>query len=208
MHPVLNLHLTNSGNVGDEYCAPYHYFDIPQRGHINDETDSETIVIYGGGAIANGAIRHREQNSIKTSIVWGVGSTKRGVYSEPPQTKFDGFSLVGVRDYTNKNHEWVPCASCMSPLFDDIPDPIQTAVYYGHASLSPMGEFNNNHMNFAEVIRHLSKGETVVTSSYHGAYWASLMGRKVVCLPFGSKFYGLKHPPRMVNRYCGFYKIT
>ena len=35
----------------------------------------------------------------------------------------------------------------------------------------------------------------VVTSSYHGAYWASLMGRRVVMLPFGSKFMSLKYRP-------------
>jgi hypothetical protein len=33
-----------------------------------------------------------------------------------------------------------------------------------------------------------------VTSSSHGAYWATLLGRKVVGIPTSSKFYSLHHP--------------
>jgi exopolysaccharide biosynthesis predicted pyruvyltransferase EpsI len=43
------------------------------------------------------------------------------------------------------------------------------------------------------VAAFLGSAETVVTSSYHGAYWASLLGRRVVGIPTSSKFYGLKH---------------
>jgi len=48
-----------------------------------------------------------------------------------------------------------------------------------------------------EVIAFLASGEVVVTSSYHGAYWARLLGRKVALLPRGSKFWHLPPaPPR------------
>jgi len=35
----------------------------------------------------------------------------------------------------------------------------------------------------------------VVTNSYHGAYWATLLGRRVVAIPNMSKMYRFKHAP-------------
>ena len=40
-----------------------------------------------------------------------------------------------------------------------------------------------------------NSGETVITNSFHGTYWALLLKRKVVCIPFSSKFYGFRYPP-------------
>jgi exopolysaccharide biosynthesis predicted pyruvyltransferase EpsI len=51
-----------------------------------------------------------------------------------------------------------------------------------------------------EIIGKLAAGETVVTSSYHGAYWATLLGRKVVGIPTSSKFYDLRHPIPICHR--------
>ena len=48
-----------------------------------------------------------------------------------------------------------------------------------------------------KVLDFLGSGETVLTSSYHGVYWATLLGRKVLAFPFSSKFYTLKHKPNM-----------
>jgi hypothetical protein len=44
-----------------------------------------------------------------------------------------------------------------------------------------------------EVIPFIGATQTLLTDSYHGAYWATLMGRKVVAFPTSSKFYDLKH---------------
>jgi exopolysaccharide biosynthesis predicted pyruvyltransferase EpsI len=47
-----------------------------------------------------------------------------------------------------------------------------------------------------DVIAFLGSAETVVTNSYHGAYWATLLGRRVVVVdPFSTKFFFLKHRP-------------
>lgn len=35
---------------------------------------------------------------------------------------------------------------------------------------------------FEVIINNLKSAKCVITNSYHGAYWASLLGKKVVCL--------------------------
>ena len=54
---------------------------------------------------------------------------------------------------------------------------------------------NNKNQNPQSVIDFIAKGETVVTSSYHGVYWAQLLGRKVVCIPYNRKFSTFQYIP-------------
>ena len=54
---------------------------------------------------------------------------------------------------------------------------------------------NDNKQTFEEVIEFLGSSDVVVTNSYHGAYWATLLGKAVVAFPWASKFHGLKHKP-------------
>lgn len=50
-----------------------------------------------------------------------------------------------------------------------------------------------------EVIDFIASGETIVTSSYHGVYWAQLLGRRVICLPYNDKFETFQHRPTMAE---------
>lgn len=202
---IINYHLKGSNNVGDEHCAPALYFNISDRQDIRScVTNKDTrfnVAVFGGGAIANTAKNYRKHVKYK-AVLWGVGNTSRGVFKEPLHGDYSEFTLAGIRDYNvkgMKNVRWVPCPSCMSTLFDQKIDPTEEYVYYGHKRMSPLGKMNNDNMNFKEVIEYLSSGETVVTSTYHGVYWATLLGKKVICKPFGSKFFGLKHKPLMTN---------
>lgn len=210
MKKIINYHIKNEKNIGDLMCAPAHYFDIGKTLDIRDDEKS-SVAIFGGGAISSSVRKYFNSKGASIKILWGVGSTVRNKFESPTHPSYDGVQLIGIRDYqaslNNKNFNWVPCASCMAKEFDNINPPKQDLVFYGHKKVSPMNN-NNNAMNndnkdFKKVIEHLSLGETVVTSSYHGAYWALLLGRKVVCIPFGSKFFGFKHPPTIVKKYDG-----
>jgi hypothetical protein len=53
---------------------------------------------------------------------------------------------------------------------------------------------SNGSRSLREVLTFLASGETIVTSSYHGAYWGQLLGRKVIAIPFSSKFEGFRFP--------------
>lgn len=185
---ALSLSLRDRPNIGDHVSSPHWYFPIPgvHRDIEGDDLPAADVTIYGGGAIAGRAKNHQTRG---VKIAWGVGTTQRGKFNRPRLHDTRGFALYGSRDVGTG--EWVPCASCMSRHFDTIKDPIVPIVEYGHAILSPMGAMNNDHMSISDVIDHLSSGETVVTSSYHGMYWALLMGRRVIAKPFGTKFFGL-----------------
>jgi hypothetical protein len=53
---------------------------------------------------------------------------------------------------------------------------------------------------FEEIVRFLGGANTVVTNTYHGAYWATLLNKKVVVYkPWSSKFHTLKYTPTFAN---------
>jgi len=48
--------------------------------------------------------------------------------------------------------------------------------------------------DLSDVVPFLGSSEVVLTNTYHGVYWATLLGKKVIIVnPFSSKFYGMKH---------------
>lgn len=205
---VVNVNFGQGRNVGDHFSPPARYC-----GSLGDVFDigsapEADVTIYGGGTMALEAAAHaRKRSGIK--IAWGVGHTERGRMGRHVDPSYDAFDLAGVRDWgigREDNTYWVPCASCMSPLFDQEYEITKEVAFYGHALLSPMvGEdsLQNDCMDMAKVIAHLGSAETIVTSSYHGVYWATLLGRKVVAIPYGSKFFALRHQPTFVDRYEG-----
>lgn len=185
---IVNLNLKNAQNIGDAVCAPCQYFPLGEHLDLSDDipelTNNDTI-IFGGGCIA---VRAGLYQTKAKKILWGAGYSERGGINDKPFHVNKGFALYGSRDIGGG--DWVGCPSCMSPLFDNIPEPVQDVVTYGHAEFDPM-ELNNDCMDFEKVLRYLSKGETIITSSYHGMYWGYLLGRRVIVRPFGSKFYKL-----------------
>ena len=109
----------------------------------------------------------------------------------------DGVDLVGIRDY-DVGLPWVPCASCMHPEFDRPRSPKHEVVVFSHKkfrlNIKGLPTFTNKEVDFRAVLDFLGSGETILTSSFHGAYWGTLLGRKVLAFPFSSKFFWLKAP--------------
>lgn len=186
---MLNLHYKDTPNIGDKMCTPSLYYPYIESMDIRESiSKSYTCIIYGGGAIANPAIRHAFAQRVPT-IFWGGGSTQRGskTHKVPHYNVFD---LCGTRDYGQG--EWLPCVSCKHPAFDIEYEPRRKVVYYGHKKVAPLQGspyMDNEHPNMWEVVAFLGSAEKVVTSSYHGMYWARLLGKNVEVFGFGSKFY-------------------
>lgn len=186
---VVNLHIRAKANIGDAVCAPALYLPLGKRKNTKDFNQNDPVVIWGGGCLADSAIpQANKAKGIK--IAWAIGGTERRSTMAPLPRDYSVFDLAGVRDYPGNENRWLPCASCLSPAFDKIREPSKKIVYYGHHSISPLSEINNNLMDFEKVVEHLASGEIVVTSSYHGMVWGTWLGRKVEVRPFGSKFYG------------------
>ena len=55
---------------------------------------------------------------------------------------------------------------------------------------------NNSISDMSSILRFLCAAHVVVTTSYHGAYWAALMGKRVVAIntQHSSKFHFFEHP--------------
>lgn len=194
-------------NTGDKACSPYHYFDFEDAGwfDLKDSIPEADIVIYGGGAIEpklrTEKIHHRV--SARCKVAWGIGTSRSGRKNNLDLV--DDLDLCGVREYNrdlenNINTSYVPCVSCMSPLLD-IPykEDMEVAIYE-HGAKSNLPEFNgipkiNNRAPFDEAIEFIGRSQYVITNSFHGTYWALLLGKKVICFPFSSKFYGYKYSP-------------
>ena len=49
------------------------------------------------------------------------------------------------------------------------------------------------------VLEFLASGSVILTSSYHGVYWGTLLNRRVIAFPFSSKFSYFKHGVPLVT---------
>jgi exopolysaccharide biosynthesis predicted pyruvyltransferase EpsI len=102
----------------------------------------------------------------------------------------------------------------MHEIFDKRFDIKNKVVIYEHKNFALKGIDDSlprikNGSPFEDIISFLGSAELVVTNSYHGAYWATLLNRKVVVLqPFSSKFFGFRHPLMIANNFDDIKEIT
>jgi hypothetical protein len=181
-----------------------------------DEADA--IVVGGGGLLEMPKFEPglaRILNSGKKVIFWGLGHNRvrmeswagmRATYT----LDLSKVSLLGTRDF-GLTDSWVPCASSLSKLFDAKYEITNDVVFFANRGMAGNSQYiptdippdrimGNDRRPMDEIVKFLGSAELVVTSSYHGAYWATLLGRKVVTIPTSSKFYSLKHPVPFCNR--------
>jgi hypothetical protein len=166
-----------------------------------------TVVVGGGGIFGDvgfSVIMEHLANALEETpnlqaVVWGAGSNAH--YDSPvaplPQRLFARCQIVGLRD-RRPDYEWAPCASVLHPAFVDAAPPVHAVVAYCHQSQSGLHSvartlgiptLTNWGPEVREAIHFIASGSTVVTDTYHGAYWATLLGRRVsVVSAFSTKF--------------------
>jgi len=173
---------------------------------------TEDIVIVGGGGLGTGFFR-KHLDSLKRKdrpyklIAWGVGVDNISDITKilDPQKEyelfgdwFDGFDEVGTRCFSEEQkYRWVPCTSCLHPAFFEYRDkvPSKSTGIYEHKRVPLGGTMDNSGDSLEEKLEFLSDHEIIITNTYHGVYWATLLNRKVVCIPFKSGLFSFKHPP-------------
>ena len=153
-------------------------------------------------------------------FLWGAGTnadvkpgkqSKQGISYPSGLVNFD---LIGVRDWGTE-HQWVPCASCMHPALRQnyaIKNDIiwfehkkQLLRDFGHDSIP---RFINSGANIEQTIELLGSANIILTNSYHGAYWGTLLKKRVVLVSaWSSKFYSMKHQPYMLDKGVDFKSI-
>jgi hypothetical protein len=206
---ITSFYHHDADNVGDRLCGPANYF-FPNIGEKRDLRKQLTVrgkVVFGGGQIfdqvqnfTNGEVGFNSANSF---VAWGIGLPLRGKRDSLVREVASRFELFGTRNFEWRDvFDFVPCASCMSPVFDEPPPPTHEFVIYSHRKKTPRLKawdgvpfMTNINRPAVEVAKFLASGETVVTSSYHGVFWAQLLGRRVVCVPFSDKFRTFQHSP-------------
>lgn len=247
MKTILNLNRMDTRNIGDLKTSPFDYFkpvgwQILRRDILDSlnadrrsawEADfdiADCIVIGGGGLLdidyfeAGLQEIYKRRRADQKLVAWGVGhnhydlanwSSLRHHVDLLPYN----YTLIGLRDVSDI-YDWVPCASCMDPAFDETFETKNKIILYKHIE-TEIGDYErsllpadiriiDNYAPFEEVVKSLGESELILTSSFHGAYWGTLLKRKVVAFPFSSKFYGLKHsvPLCDVRDWARFTKLT
>ncbi len=190
-------------NIGDLTCSPCMYFDYGDVVYHDPRASNPVplpeadLYICGGGAITTKLIGLRTG---KPQVAWGIGQSLKPETARAQWIPLDleDFEFIGTRDIGVAGTEWVPCVTCMSPLFDEEYEvKYERVSYYNSVKHShPDMPAEINRYTLAEAISFIASAKIVHTNSYHGAYWATLLGREVVLEDtYSSKFHQFKHQP-------------
>lgn len=226
---VVNIYRIDAKNAGDFYCAPHLYFENLKNTALDifdykspDEKITENwsaevagkqLIIGGGGLLNRGSFTKQMElfshlaKTGKKTVLWGAGHNSKNskdfnnIGSYKPSVK--NFGLVGTRDYKlSKN--WVPCVSCLHPIFDKKYETSQEVGIIFHKKtlqkpsiLNKFSDFptTSNIVDFTVLMDFIGSSEKIITDSYHAMYWSLLLGKKVVVVPNSSKFFDFKYDP-------------
>lgn len=161
-------------------------------------------IIFGGGGLIDNSYFEKQLEYITNlkpdSITyWGVGHNKHYDENEPRlfnETKdlLGKSNLWGVRDNI-EGMNYLPCSSCMHPQLNSKHAIKNDIVVYEHEHIPLYGigledkpKMINNSHSFEKVIEFINSANYVITNSFHGMYWALLLNKKVIAMPFSSKF--------------------
>ena len=216
---AIEVHRKVDNNVGDYYCNPSRYFDLGECSseelmYNNAILNNKTLVVGGGGLIHKKFSQHIQtliDKNPKHTVLWGIGHNFGPKHESKSTTNpyypewINRCSLVGIRDYIEGHYDtYLPCVSCMHPAFEKQYKEKHEFVYFTHAYKSKVDKVDhpmikNNVMDFNKVIEFISSGNTVITDSYHGAYWAQLLGKNVQVVSWSVKFNYMKHQPHFIE---------
>jgi len=127
------------------------------------------------------------------TATWGIGLNYHGVQAQLYPKFLDECGMVGMRERGNP-WNFVPCPSCMASEFDSALEvkPTFEYVIYQHRDWQIQGHYprlTNEAESLGVVLKHIASGATVITNTFHGAYWAKLLGRNVALnAPFSNRF--------------------
>jgi len=202
-----------------EVCHGWRVRDVAATDRARIDSLRGQIVILGGGGMLHPwpweHVLYPLLAGGNRVIAWGIGHHHDAVHSHSGTiernwrssvkhylTDYDlsRFALCGLRDVV----DWpiyAPCSTCMHPVFDAPVKPTQDYVLYEHGDLEPIDidglprMSNTGPARIEEVATFLASGRTVITNTYHGAYWATLLGRRVaVYEPWCTKFSLMRYP--------------
>jgi hypothetical protein len=145
--------------------------------------------------------------------VWGAGynSTDEIAFEKIKWPKvLSRYKKVGIRDYSEQlRFNWTPCASCMHPALTKTYAIKNDVIWFEHKKqmikdfgTDPIPRFINSGDNIEQTIELLGSANIILTNSYHGAYWGTLLKKKVIIVggAWSSKFKFFRHQPIVLNK--------
>lgn len=125
----------------------------------------------------------------------------RSIYTKKENQILQNSIKVGMRDFQS-NFEILPCSSCLHPIFDEFPvsKTVENGMtgIFGHSDFLKIEKFPGSKTyeyigkDITSVVRYIASCSSIVTSSYHCAYWAMLLGKRVSIRSFSTKHIHLK----------------
>ena len=155
----------------------------------------------------------KTENSKNLKTIWGAGHNsdiskdkKGNLFFEYPDYLVD-FDITGLRDW-DTGHAWAPCASCMHSALRKNYKIKNDIIWFEHKKQlikdfgnDPIPRFINSGSNVEQTIELLGSANIILTNSYHGAYWGTLLGKKVIVVgAWSTKFYKLRHRPYILDK--------
>jgi hypothetical protein len=206
---MLVIHRCDKNNTGDLATDPLQYWNIPHHTLDLDDTEfqeklrfqDDTIIIGGGGLLnyclpwndnLNYALRFATEKRLKI-YGWGLGYNRHmGDNTDLPALELYRFTSLGIR-HRVEGCSLVPCASCMSELIQ----------YKGATELNPgiiehLGNLItdlpypkiSNNKTMAEITGFITAHNPIITNTYHGGYWTTLIGKSLILYkPFSERHY-------------------
>ncbi len=175
-----------------------------------------SLIVFGGGGLIdlekfNDGFRYLAENYGEKTVIGGAGSNM--VKHKPFRTDLSGVRLVGLRDFSdaesNRSARWVPCASCLSQELHQMirnkrrfhqggiglleNNARKNAIRVGDCGRSDVRRFGNRSVSLRDMVEFILSVDVLVTSSFHGLYWATLCQVPAIGIPTTSKFHTLKH---------------
>lgn len=200
-------------NSGDFNCNPYTFFkdfsNYPCMMHdwrsISwNEISGGDFIIIGGGGMFDGS---DEMQTVINALVelsdnvisWGVGTNSHLGFTPAVPINKKRFKICTVRDYSEKSTRYIPDVTCMlSELDADYTIKRDIGIIEHHDFPIQGFEYDkiSNRYELANIIRFIGESKVIITNTWHSAYWAMLMNKKVILYrPFSNKFYTFKHQP-------------
>ena len=219
---MINIFRADKTNAGDWWSPPIRYFKFKNAKAIDilnchQLPNDESIFIVGGGGLGRPFFQNhlnwlKRQERRYRLISWGAGCDTvenrvgtTDAVDDPIGGYFNDFDDNGLRIFPESQiHRWVPCSSCMWKGFDSFrsAQPAEQFGLYEHKRVSISSpellgypKITNDGDSIEQKLAFMSRFETIITNSYHGVYWATLLNRKVICIPFKSGLHTFKHKP-------------
>lgn len=140
-------------------------------------------------------------------FIWGAGQNSESEVKDVDKIKWPkalaNYKLVGIRDFGHQ-YPWIPCASCMHPALSKSYTIKNDIIFFEHKKQlikstefgsESIPRFINSGSNVEQTIELLGSANIILTNSYHGAYWGTLLKKRVVVVggAWSSKFNFFKH---------------